>query len=101
MALTGELIREKGRRFLALFVSPIDPLKFSNSWLAKFQNRHQLSGHCIHDKLGAANIIALDENLPQIKQKIARYNPKDVYNMDLKMNLPLLCTKPYNLPRPF
>ena len=32
--------------------------------------------------MGSVNLIALNEVLPEIKQKIARYNSRDVYNMD-------------------
>ena len=72
MALTGELIKEKGRRFLALFLLPINSLNFSNGWLAKFQKRHRLSSHCIHGESGSVKLIALYEVLPEIKQNSIR-----------------------------
>ncbi|KAI1006831.1 hypothetical protein K3495_g1385 [Podosphaera aphanis] len=73
IAMTGELIKERGRRFLALFELPAGSLKFSNGWLSKFQERHRLSRSYFLRESDYSNIGALEEATSSPEQKnIAR-----------------------------
>jgi hypothetical protein len=75
------LIKEKARQFATALAIDNPPI-FSNGWLASFNKRHSFREHRIHGESGDAQMTDIEDTLAVIKEKIARYEPKEVYNMD-------------------
>lgn len=57
-------------------------LKFSNGWLARFQNRHDLKFRRVHGEALSADVDALNKAIPEIRAKISKYSRRDVWNAD-------------------
>ncbi|CEG45541.1 DNA-binding centromere protein B (CENP-B) [Plasmopara halstedii] len=56
--------------------------KYSNGWLQRFEERNKSRRICIHGESGAADQAVVDAVLPALLAVIARYELKDVFNMD-------------------
>lgn len=85
--LTGEVIREKGKRLL-VEVNALLPdadkikMKFSAGWLWNFQRRWHLKSRKLHGESCDADEVAIARELPNLRSICARYERKDVFNAD-------------------
>ncbi|CAG8558101.1 2425_t:CDS:2 [Racocetra persica] len=57
-------------------------LNFSPGWLYKFKNRNGIRLRQLQGKAASANIVAINNIMPSIKNKCASYPPERIYNMD-------------------
>ena len=56
---------------------------FSKGWVAGFKKRHGIKGFVRHGEAASANNAEETKvRIQEIKDKIATYNPSDVFNMD-------------------
>lgn len=66
---------------------PRDPnvkeLQFSRGWVAGFKRRHGIRGFTRHGEAASAD-VSIDTQIliEQIKDKVATFDPADVFNMD-------------------
>jgi len=81
LGVTGDIIKEKGRQY-AKELKIDNPPEFSNGWLQAFCGRHAFRQFRSHGESGSAQMDGIEEDLAEIKRKIAQYELKDVYNMD-------------------
>lgn len=57
-------------------------LKFSRSWLDNFKLRWNLGLFRFHGEAGDIDAISQLNALPKLKEKLAQYYSKDVFNVD-------------------
>uniref|UniRef100_A0AAV1ULE3 HTH CENPB-type domain-containing protein n=1 Tax=Peronospora matthiolae TaxID=2874970 RepID=A0AAV1ULE3_9STRA len=82
VALTGDLIRAKTASFATSMDIPDGSIKFAHGWLYKFQQRHKLRAVRIHGESGSVDVSGLEAALPELQSAVAKFAPRDVYNMD-------------------
>jgi hypothetical protein len=56
--------------------------KFSNGWLEKFQDRHNIRSLRVYGESGSVNMEELERALPGIRDKLRGFSLRDIYNMD-------------------
>lgn len=85
--LTGDVIREKGKRLLAE-VNALLPdeeqisLKFTSGWLWHFQRRWNLKSRKLHGEACDADEVAVERELPNLRKVCQQYHKDDVFNAD-------------------
>jgi hypothetical protein len=80
--ISGEMIRQKAAQFLERLHPDAPKFKFSNGWLAKFKQRHQIQSHRRFGESGVADTEIIEESLPHIRIILDQYALADIYNMD-------------------
>jgi hypothetical protein len=80
--INGEMIRQKAAQFLERLHPDAPKFEFSNGWLAKFKQRHQIQSHHRFGESGAADTEIIEESLPRIHTILDQYALADIYNMD-------------------
>jgi hypothetical protein len=82
--LSKEIIQAKGHELATriLDVSLAAEFKFSNGWFESFCKRNAFKSFSIHGESGDAQMDNIEDQINEIKAKIASYSPEDVYNMD-------------------
>ncbi|KAF5195054.1 hypothetical protein FRX31_015360 [Thalictrum thalictroides] len=80
--MTGDLIIEKGQRFLDELYPNHDPFVFSNGWLASFKLRHKIQSFRQFGESGSVDTELLAQSLPEIRKKLDTYELNNIYNMD-------------------
>ncbi len=81
--LSGEILQEKAAEILKILYPQNTPnIKFSQGWLESFKNRHGIKSFRRFGESGSANVIAIEEALPELRSKLDNYVWKDIYNMD-------------------
>ena len=96
VAVTGELIKTKAKALAARLGLSEDQSNYSNGWLRRFQERNGLKCFRVHGESGSADQDSLDAALPSLRETIAGYDKRDVFNMDetgerTRIRLPYLC----------
>lgn len=79
--ISHDLIKVKSLE-LANLMKISDPPKFSNGWMEKFVKRHGFLKFRTFGESGSVNMALLNAALPQLRTKIALFDPDNVYNMD-------------------
>ncbi|KDQ18967.1 hypothetical protein BOTBODRAFT_98136, partial [Botryobasidium botryosum FD-172 SS1] len=83
LTISGDLIREKARRFAALFgIPPDDFLSLSNGWLESFKVRHGLRDVRYYGEAGSVDQAQLALEIPRLQEIISKYARRDVFNWD-------------------
>uniref|UniRef100_A0AAV1U2V9 HTH CENPB-type domain-containing protein n=1 Tax=Peronospora matthiolae TaxID=2874970 RepID=A0AAV1U2V9_9STRA len=82
VALTRDLIRAKATSFATSMDIPDGSIKVAHGWLYKFQQRHKLRAVRIYGESGPADVAGLEAALPELQVAVAKFSPRDVYNMD-------------------
>uniref|UniRef100_A0AAV1TQD4 HTH CENPB-type domain-containing protein n=1 Tax=Peronospora matthiolae TaxID=2874970 RepID=A0AAV1TQD4_9STRA len=82
VALSGDLTCAKAARFAASMDIPDGSIKFAYGWLYKFQQRHKLRAVRIHGESDSADVAGIEAALPELQAAVAKFAPRDVYNMD-------------------
>lgn len=83
--LTGEVIREKWRRFADLVGVPVeDRLTLSDGWLASLKKRCGLKELKRHGEADSANLADIEADRKRIREIIVHegYALCDIFNMD-------------------
>ena len=82
--LSRDIIKAKGREFATriLNVTLAAEFKFSNGWFESFCKRNAFKKFSIHGESGDAQMNDIENQINDIKAKIASYSPDDVYNMN-------------------
>lgn len=85
--VSGQMVRELGSRLQTeanktLPLSKQLNLVFSNGWIGRFQARHGLRYRRTHGESAGANMAAIAEQLPAIREKIGKFQECDVFNAD-------------------
>jgi hypothetical protein len=65
--ISGEMIRQKVAQFLERLHPDVPKFEFSNGWLAKFKQWHQIRSHRRFGESGAADTEIIKESLPRIR----------------------------------
>jgi hypothetical protein len=76
------MIRQKAAQFLERLHPDVPKFEFSNGWLAKFKQRHQIRSHHRFSESGATNTEIIEESLPCIRTILDKYALANIYNMD-------------------
>jgi hypothetical protein len=80
---TGDVIKEKARRFGELYdIPPEKFLSLSNGWLDGFKARHLLKEYRFHGEAGSVSEQSAMVAHEKLQIILARYLKKDSYNMD-------------------
>ncbi len=61
---------------------PEGTLAFSPGWLYKFKKRNGIKERKLQGEESSADLNAITEALPLLKDKCTRYPPERIYNMD-------------------
>jgi hypothetical protein len=80
--INGEMIRQKAAQFIERLHPDAPKFEFSNGWLTKFKQRHQIRSHHRFDENGVADTEIIEESLPRIRTILDQYALVDIYNMD-------------------
>lgn len=81
--LTGDVIKEKARRFAELYDIPADRfLGLSNGWLDAFKARHLLKEYRFHGEAGSVASTSVAVARERLQKITSRYSKRDTYNMD-------------------
>ena len=81
--LSGRMIKMEAIRISTLQEIPTgECLAFSNGWLSSFTARHSFRQFKLHGESGSADIAAIEAHLPGLFRDLAKYDPRDIYNMD-------------------
>jgi hypothetical protein len=65
--ISGEMIRQMAAQFLERLHPDAPKFEFSNGWLAKFKQRHQIWSHRRFGESGATDTEIIEESLPRIR----------------------------------
>lgn len=83
ICLTGDLIKMKAGKFAEqLGIPNSETPSFSDGWLEKFQQRHNLRCYKSHGERGSADNEAINRSLPELRELVSGYRLSDVFNMD-------------------
>lgn len=80
--MSGDLLKEKGAQFLSQLYPEAESFEFSNGWIDSFKRRHGIRNFRRFGESGAVDMEVLANELPMIREKLASYQPNDIYNMD-------------------
>jgi hypothetical protein len=80
--MLGDLTKEKATYFLAELYPGHRAFEFSNGWLESFKNRRDIKSYRRFGESGSANMVVIEESLPQIRLTLDQYEQRDIYNMD-------------------
>ena len=80
--VSGPMLREKRRRFEQLFnVSEEEQLK-GDGWLPSFCKAYKIKEHRRHGEAGSVSLDDANEEQLRIQRVLAKYKPKDRWNID-------------------
>src|SRR2546423_5551309 len=83
IALSVAIIQEKGKQFAkSLGISLESELQCSEGWVKRFCQRNGFRQFRLHGESGSAQMEGIEETLAVIKEKLAKYELHDIYNMD-------------------
>ncbi len=80
--MSGDLTKEKVAYFLAELYPGHGAFEFSNGWLEAFKNCRGIKSYRCFGEFGSANMVVIEESLPQIRLTLDQYERHDIYNMD-------------------
>lgn len=60
----------------------IAPPRFSVGWLNGFKDRHSIKKYFRHEKVGAVDTVAVEEELIDLRNNLSEYDNEDIYNMN-------------------
>ena len=80
--LNWRAITMAGSRFAQRLGYPEGTFKASNGWQDRFRRRFDLAQIHLHGESASADTTARMHQIPLIIDKVRKYNPCDVYNMD-------------------
>jgi hypothetical protein len=80
--MSGHFTKEKAAYFLAELYPSHGAFEFSNGWLEAFKNRRSIKSYRRFGESGSANMVVIEESLPQIRLTLDQYERRDIYNMD-------------------
>src|SRR6185437_11764994 len=80
--LTDALLVEKAKVLADGLGIPQGTLNFSPGWLYKFKNRNGIRLRQLQGEAASADMVAINNVMPSIKNKCASYPPERIYNMD-------------------
>ena len=78
--VSNEMLIEKAKKFGADL--KIESFQYSNGWIIRFKNRHNISIKKIHGEAGASNVNDVAEGRKDMIKSLTGYDLNDVYNMD-------------------
>src|SRR2546423_1497950 len=82
LILTELLIKEKGKVFAAGLGISEQELLFSNGWIEKFKQRHNLHKVIMHGEAASAPLESLPAERRRLQEVISNFDPEDVFNAD-------------------
>ncbi len=88
--LNGDMLRTKAARFLQELHPDAPEMAFSQGWLEKFKDRHEIKSFRRFGKSSALDMEAVGATLPNIHAIVDAYAKKDVFNMDETCRNPTL-----------
>jgi hypothetical protein len=80
--LSEAILIEKAKQIASGLGVPEGTLTFSPGWLYKFKRRNGIKERKLHGEESSADLNAITEALPLLKDKCASYPPERIYNMD-------------------
>jgi hypothetical protein len=80
--MSSDLTKEKAAYFLAELYPGHGAFEFSNGWLEAFKNRRNIKSYRRFGESRSANMVVIEESLPQIRLTLDQYEWRDIYNMD-------------------
>ena len=80
--MTELLIKEKGKVFAAGLGISEQELLFSNGWIEKFKQRHNLHKVIMHREAASAPLESLPAERRRLQEVISNFDPEDVFNAD-------------------
>ena len=82
--MTGELLKEMAKKIWTRLpqYSHEEMPKFSNGWLDAFKAHHFISFRIRHGEAASVDKETVEEELRDLRIKLAPYDQDDVYNMD-------------------
>ncbi len=80
--MSGDLTKEKAAYFLVELYPGHGAFEFSNGWLEAFKNGRGIKSYRRFGESGSANMVVIEESLPQIPLTLDQYERRDIYNMD-------------------
>jgi hypothetical protein len=80
--LSEAILIEKAKKIANGFGIPEETLAFSPGWLYKFKRRNGIKERKLQGDESSADLNAISEALPLLKDKYANYPPERIYNMD-------------------
>jgi len=80
--MSSDLTKKKVAYFLAELYPSHRAFEFSNGWLESFKNRRGIKSYRRFGESGSANMVVIEESLPQIRLTLDQYERRDIYNMD-------------------
>ncbi|KAH9103564.1 hypothetical protein LEN26_015263, partial [Aphanomyces euteiches] len=81
VAISGELIKHKAQQ-LAQQLNLQNDMKFSNGWLYRLQQRHNLKMFRLHGEAGSVDPVVIEEGREMLRAVTQSYELDDIYNMD-------------------
>jgi len=82
LALNEDMLRAKATRFLQELHPDALEMAFSQGWLEKFKDQHEIKSFHRFGESGALDMEAIGATLPNIRTVVDAYAKKDVFNMD-------------------
>ena len=80
--LTDALLVEKAKVIADSLGISQGALSFFPGWLYKFKNQNSIRLHKLQGESASANIVAINNVMPSIKNTCSNYPPERIYNMD-------------------
>jgi hypothetical protein len=80
--LNGDMLHVKAARFLQEFHPDAPEMAFSQGWLEKFKDRHEIKSFRCFGENDVLDMEAVGVVLPDICAVVDAYAKKDVFNMD-------------------
>uniref|UniRef100_H3BCK3 HTH CENPB-type domain-containing protein n=1 Tax=Latimeria chalumnae TaxID=7897 RepID=H3BCK3_LATCH len=80
MPVSETMIQEKALEFAKQLNKP--DFKASNGWLGRFKGRHNIAFSAVSGEKGCVDGDVVEDWKLKLPDIIARYQPKDIYNMD-------------------
>ncbi|CAG8541697.1 1311_t:CDS:2, partial [Racocetra persica] len=80
--LSDALLVEKAKLLADGLRIPQGVLKFSNGWLEKFKDRNRIRQHHLEGEAESADITAINNTIPLLRNKTSNYPLERIYNMD-------------------
>ncbi|CAB5395243.1 unnamed protein product [Rhizophagus irregularis] len=80
--LSDGVLTEKAKQLADELNVPQGTLQFSSGWLQKFKDRNNIRQVKLQGEADSADVDAIAEALPLIRNKCSKYPPERIYNMD-------------------
>ena len=80
--LSDAILIEKAKLLANGLGIPEDGLQFSSGWLQGFKKRNGIRQQKLQGEAGSADLTAILEALPVLREKCANYPLERIYNMD-------------------